>query len=87
MTPDQRLVSAFSSLEPTSEQIERIEERLFADLEALLSRELPMPSLLSEWLVLLAARPVANSVLVAAAAAMLVLTSPLAALPFALLSA
>lgn len=86
MTDDELLVRAFTSLEPTSEQVRRIEERLFADLDALLGRELPMPTLLSEWLALLTARPVANTVLVAAAAAMLVLTSPLAALPFALLA-
>lgn len=86
MNDEQSLHHAFEALGPTPAQVSRIESRLFADLDALLSRELPSVSLFSEWLGLLTARPVSNTVLIAAAAAMLLFTSPLAALPFALLS-
>ena len=84
MNDEQAIGEAFEALGPTSEQITRIETRLFADLD-LPSRDLPV-SLLSEWLGLLRDRPVSNTLLIAAAAAMLLVMSPLAALPLALLS-
>ncbi len=92
MTPEREdilLGEAFDALGPSSERVAEMERRLFAALEVrdALSppKQSPVRALAAEWLELLRTRPVANGALVAAAALVLALTSPLALLPFALL--
>jgi len=82
---DPRLSDAFRSLELSDAVTSRLEARVLAALEARAALEAELPSLTREWLALVAERPVANSVLVAAAAVLLLLTTPFAALPFLLL--
>lgn len=82
---DERLTEAFRAFEPTNEAVTRVEAGVMAALDARSALEAPLPSLAREWLDLVASRPVANTALLVAAAAMLLITTPLAALPFMLL--
>lgn len=80
-----RLTEAFRTLELPDAVASRLEASVMAVLEARSGIEAPLPSLTREWLDLLVQRPVANTLLVAAAAVTLLLTTPLAALSFLLL--
>jgi len=80
-----RLTEAFRALELSDSAKSRLENGVLAALEARAGLEAPLPSLTQEWLDLIARRPVANTMLVAAAAVLLLVTTPLAALPFLLL--
>ena len=71
---DQRLVEAFGALDPTPERERAVEAALMKALE-----ERP-PSLVSEWLDLLLARPVVNTAYLLAAAAVLLFATPLGSL-------
>jgi streptomycin 6-kinase len=82
---DRRLTEAFGAFDPSPERVAGIAERVFEARPA----ALPVPSLgalAREWQALLAARPAQNGVLVAAAATLLLVASPLALLPLAFLS-
>jgi len=76
---DARLEAAFEALDPGPPRVERMKG-------ALLAAYAPPPSLAAEWLTLLRARPVANTILTLAAAAALLLAASLGSLPWALLS-
>lgn len=87
---DALLGEAFAALGPSAEQIAAMQGRV---LQALEDRAALQPgagslarAVAGEWLELLRTRPAANGLLVAAAAVTLLLTSPLALLPLALLS-
>ena len=67
------------ALDPTPAQRRRVRARLDADLEA------AETSLVTEWVELFRARPVVHSMYAFSAAALLLLLSPLASLPFVLL--
>jgi hypothetical protein len=79
MTPapdrdDARLRDAMSLLNPAGAQARRIEAAVMRAFEA------RPPTLASEWLGLFRARPIANTSWLLAAAAVLLLTTPLGAL-------
>jgi hypothetical protein len=75
MSDDRELEEAFGAVAPTDAQIERMEA-------AVLAAHAPLPSLTSEWLMLLRARPVANTVITFAAAAVLLLGAAISAIPW-----
>ncbi len=78
MSEDARLEEAFGPLSPSDAQLERMRT-------VVLAAHAPLPTLTSEWLTLLRARPVANTVITFAAAAVLLLGTAISAIPWTIL--
>ena len=79
MSEDERLARAFEALDPSPDQVDRMKS-------AVLAAYAPLPPLSAEWLTLLRARPIANTVFTFAAAAVLLLGVAISAIPWSLLS-
>lgn len=79
MISEERASLWFATLSPTPERLTELESGIRERLEERVD-EVDIPSLSEEWLELLRERPVANTLLVAAAAAVLVASVPLGAL-------
>lgn len=80
---DLELERAFGRFEPTPAAVARIEARWLERLGHAAPESFTLSSLAREWQTLLSERPAANSLLLAAAAIVLLLASPLALAPLA----
>lgn len=87
MSPsDRQLAELFELFSPSPEQIDRIEHRLFGALDTAFPGDRIVHRLAAEWLALLRASPIESTALVLAAAFLLLLTTPLALVPLALVA-